>query len=540
MGHLTTVSKPLLLFYICVILVGISARWVRMAQRTVLFHDEAVSYLSATGHQGEFALVFKNQAYPLNNWVPAEEWKRFIQAEKWFAFNQIASDLARFDLHPPLYFWVLHLWTLIFGTNILTGLLLNVSIDLVILFVLMRFALIYLQNLSEALLVACAWILSPVSVATSDWIRHYVLFTLFFLLFAYLLYKFIYLPEQVKIMSGSGLWLAAITTGGLLTHYNFVLAILIGIIIVGIKCLRGNAMRLVTLVIWLSMGGFLFLLIYPDSYLQLLRYGQGSQGSPGDWGELNYRLRRTISTGTLLFSPFFLILAVVAWNFLLTHKISNPKEVRAKFFACIKKYKEQPLNLYILGWTILTTGIVILLYLASISPQHAMASRYVSFISPYVALISILTARLFQLNSRHHVLFCTLMLILGIGTAWGPSLRDSDDNNANQVELTGWNLVVVDNLYKPFILSVANYLPGQTEVFVAGQNYLIDHNRDWLPRLSKEGGGYIATSSQGATAKQREDILSLISQDNKGVSQLGTVWKQNEIGVNVKIYQVGP
>ena len=43
----------------------------------------------------------------------------------------IGDDLARYDNHPPLYFWLLHVWIALFGLNLHSGVLLNIGIALV-------------------------------------------------------------------------------------------------------------------------------------------------------------------------------------------------------------------------------------------------------------------------------------------------------------------------------------------------------------------------------------------------------------------------
>ena len=91
--------------------------------------DEGISYMAATGHLGEYFGV--DDQSPYGTWVEASDWKRFIQIEEKFCFKQISSDLARHDIHPPLYFWLLHLWSLIFGVHLWTGPSLNIMISII-------------------------------------------------------------------------------------------------------------------------------------------------------------------------------------------------------------------------------------------------------------------------------------------------------------------------------------------------------------------------------------------------------------------------
>lgn len=62
----------------------------------------------------DLVLAEKN---PIGAWVPASEWKKFLHIEQPFCFDEIAHALTRFDIHPPLYFWLLHLWALVVGMH---------------------------------------------------------------------------------------------------------------------------------------------------------------------------------------------------------------------------------------------------------------------------------------------------------------------------------------------------------------------------------------------------------------------------------------
>ncbi len=101
-----------------------------IANKKTMQHDEAISYLAAAGHQRDYALTVGAGRPPAGEWVSAREWQRFMEPDRSFIFGQIAHDLADYDIHPPLYFWLLHGWILIFGTTEWAGPLLNLLIDM--------------------------------------------------------------------------------------------------------------------------------------------------------------------------------------------------------------------------------------------------------------------------------------------------------------------------------------------------------------------------------------------------------------------------
>ena len=80
-------------------------------------HDEAWSYASAAGRLGPFlAAMDGGSATSLTGrWVPASEWQHFWQSDGLSGVGRIAPDLAAYDVHPPLYFGLLHGWLTLTG-----------------------------------------------------------------------------------------------------------------------------------------------------------------------------------------------------------------------------------------------------------------------------------------------------------------------------------------------------------------------------------------------------------------------------------------
>ncbi len=130
-------------YVILLVLVLVAPLGLRVAgvvSKSTLGHDEGISYLAAAGHQGQYNSIAYRMRHPAGNWVKASQWKKLLIPDKQFAFKEISDDLAQFDIHPPLYFWLLHIWSLLFGVHVRTGPLLNVVIFLVTALFLFRLA----------------------------------------------------------------------------------------------------------------------------------------------------------------------------------------------------------------------------------------------------------------------------------------------------------------------------------------------------------------------------------------------------------------
>ena len=138
---------------------GTGLRIAGTAGKKTIDPDEGISYMAATGHLGEYFAV--DEQSPYGAWVEASQRKRFLQVERKFCFERIGSDLARYDIHPPLYFWLLHLWSLIIGIHLWTGPSLNILFSIITIPLLYRLANLILKNPVEAAMVAFVWALSP-------------------------------------------------------------------------------------------------------------------------------------------------------------------------------------------------------------------------------------------------------------------------------------------------------------------------------------------------------------------------------------------
>jgi hypothetical protein len=94
------------------ILCGAGARAAAADDKQVLTHDESISFLAATCHQGAYDRMLASGTPPLGQWVPAASWQRFLRVDQRFCFRTISRDLSTTDIHPPAYFWLLHAWGL--------------------------------------------------------------------------------------------------------------------------------------------------------------------------------------------------------------------------------------------------------------------------------------------------------------------------------------------------------------------------------------------------------------------------------------------
>jgi hypothetical protein len=155
--------------FLVAILVGIVGRGVIILDRKGVIHDDVISLIMATGHQDELMRATLAGDPPFETWVPAAEWKRFIEPEDEVNLGAISRDLARYDTHPPLYFWLLRLWMVIVGATVPGALALNLLFDLLGLVAVFALADAVFKDRHAALAVTVIWFMSP-----GDWMAFYI------------------------------------------------------------------------------------------------------------------------------------------------------------------------------------------------------------------------------------------------------------------------------------------------------------------------------------------------------------------------------
>lgn len=192
-------------------------------QKKNFFCDEVYSYGLANSENYSFIDPETAKGYSETGWVDQDYFRNYIQVSSDipFSFNA-AFENQRNDVHPPLYYCILHIFSLLNGKNFSkwTGLSLN-FITLIFTDILLLYISNYLmKNRRLSIIALLFWTFSGAGLSNILFIRMYMMLTCEMLAYVAIHIKFF---EERKI-SIKGIWglLFIIMCGGL-THYYFYL-----------------------------------------------------------------------------------------------------------------------------------------------------------------------------------------------------------------------------------------------------------------------------------------------------------------------------
>ncbi len=483
-----------------------------IAEKYTLTHDEGISYLSATCHQGNYGSIKFEVSL-----TKASQWKDYLRVEQLFCFKQIKDDLAQADIHPPLYFWLLHLWSSIYGVTLWTGPSLNTVVAIITTCFLFKLSHYILGNRAEANLVTFTYALSPAIILISVEARQYDLLALCALL---LVWQVIRLTNLRKQKIRDVFLLIILTVAGALTHYHFALTVIVCIIFLIARLLNRDTNRLIVALISIGLGYLGAFLLHPYLFPSLHRqFG---------WSKFNYanfmiRLEKVIVSFYAYYYIIILVLLILTWALVMYYRQRS---------VLNKRIREVNLTgFYILFFFFGVAGAIIVLYAIFITPQHAMEAKYLSMAWPFFAFIPVFILRVsFRFKTSLTAFFYFTPLLFALIT---PSLRGlaAYATPDPSTLLENADLVVIDNTARGIFPRLVWHVPDETSVIVSTQKRLIQHSDLWLSSLTNNSI-YISEISYKNTDTLQEDILGLIDKAGYkvvpikgGIWGLGTVFK---------------
>lgn len=503
-------NKRLYLILFLIILAGAFLQGTLAAFKTTITHDETISYLSAVGRQGDFERVFQDNFFPANHWTTAGEWQAWFAIDTPFAFRQIGRDLTKSDIHPPLYFWLLHLWTCLFGVHPWTGPTLNMLLQAAGAWGLFMLARTALKDVQEALAVMFIWAVSPAVLTAVLEARQYSLLGVCTIFMVWLIVRVVTQAEALSWRSWILMWL--VTTAGALTHFHFILVVMGVVLVFVLKLIRRDFKRVLFVGTAVVAGYLLSFILHPQFLSSIQELGRRQALETKYLSGTLAIFQRIYAVGDTFtgFWTVFWIAQVILFCLALSSLIwlgmvliKNPARVRQ--FVQTKGVPGYEVVLFF-AWI---GGVSILLYLMFVSPVHAMTERHMSAVWPFFPFLPVLLLRKFTTRTRYPALWVvgTAVLLSAVVTVWQGV--ETGNTVPAPTAFVGKN-VVVDGVYQGILPQVFLNLPPDAYLFVATQEELVANPDAWLPQLG-ENDVYISDLSYDNTTANRDQILALMA-----------------------------
>jgi hypothetical protein len=453
-----TIRQLVVVFAVAALLVlAVVQHVLRIAGMERVSHDDTISYLAATGHQGEYSDVVQTASAPVAQWVPASEWQRFTSVEDVLPLLRIAQDLGHRDVHPPVYFWLLHVWILLVGVHLWSGPVLNVLLHVLTGVVLWRLA----RHLTKSPLAAwgavAMWATLPAVAETAVSTRQYSLAGLFSVALAWA-----FIQTRDAASRGGLIGVAALTTAGLLTVYPFGL-IVAALGLFSLTDLRQAERRRTALAQLgaLAAGGVVFLVSQPWLRETLQRQQDQVETYTPELSRLRidvvlqelprYAISELPTRAGMVVLIATVLLAVLAWR---ARPQARPVVVLA----------------------VLVPVALSAAYIAVLTPGAAIDARYFSIALPHVALLPVLAWRYLRVRPVLFVAATVVVAAMVINT----TVAIDEAAPPPATTLDGSRPVVMDNLARGILLRILWDTPPATPVYAADQQTLLSTTDRWL------------------------------------------------------------
>ncbi|MEM9556127.1 MAG: glycosyltransferase family 39 protein [Acidobacteriota bacterium] len=508
----TTLGRALITLAVLGLVVGAHA--LRVVSTPAIQHDDAISHLAATAHQGAY-----EESAPVGAWIPVADWARFWHLDdRPGQLATIGRDLARHDLHPPLYFWLLHGWIAAVGTQAWTGPALNLVLVALTALALLALARSLLPPHLAALTVL-AWGVAPAVLRVTGYTRQYALLTLCTVVLALCLVHALRGESSPPTKVGRIAWRVGcgVTAAcGLLTHLHFVLPLAASGMLAGLAVRKARNESEHRRAAWgvllaLGLGGVAAGALHPA----LLALAPGDafdvEISAPAFGVRSLRVVAALLTFVTARTPLaygLLALAVVAWIVAMRTRRGTENEPPAEELRTRRRLVARFTVGIVLG--------VVGLYLAFLSPQHAMADRYLAFVYPLltVSFFAHLPPRAPHLILA--ALVCASQLTQGVlETSRHRSLWHERSDALAATGFADGPRILLDSSARGAVPTVLWHASGDALVFAASQDQLLAEPAAWLDPIADasvvEDIVYVSDLRYGNSQDQRDQILALLA-----------------------------
>ena len=366
---------------ICALALGFGIRlWGIVVLKQGLSHDESVSYLCAAAQGSAFEV---GMPLLVDIDLVAADIQRFYAKPDRLQFGIVSRDLVQDDIHPPLYFWILHIVYWSVGFDIRIGPLINLTLTLVLLILIFRLSKQVLGGILPALACCTIWFLSPAVVPIDLEARHYQLFGVL----ALTMFMVARRPWHGESNWRDLLVLSMVNALGLLSHYYYGFLLIPGALIMFNRFGISRPTYLYMGSLFLSL--IIFLACFPEFVGFIPRYlAERAEIAGGPTDHLE-RIKALVLVPLFFLSYWkwmqFAVLASIT-VLLLRHWNATGRgaQIWQDFPPAIRD-----IVVHVIWYAVFSAG----LYATGVSPTQAVGNEYFSYLWPLLSLLVIWCAR---------------------------------------------------------------------------------------------------------------------------------------------------
>jgi len=492
---------------------GVALRGWGTGRKRVWTGDEASFYVTASGHLAEFVGAFEDGAPPAGRWVAAHQWKRLWKPNEPLCFGRIARDVATWDVHAPLYLWLLHLWTLLVGAHTWAGPALNCLIDAIAAVILFALASRALRSRLSGALAVLIWAISPAVVVTSLVARYHSLLALFTV---FLADQALRLSDPRQPLAPGRLPLVFLATIGLLltNYYGPIILLACGMIVL-FRLWRANRRRLLAGLCTVAAAVAFCAIVNP--FFPRAFANQRGQHTAFELAAFAARVRAVLRAVNSFFlwswrEPivFTAILLAGAAAFIAAAAWAGRRRQKALSELLRRAWPPEARRCALLMLLMLlpTAG----LYLAFKVHPKAMSHQHLVYLWPFAA---VLAAGLLRLAGRREALagavLCAAMLATSAYSTRELLGSQTHDPAGHLAKAGG---IVIDNPHCAFVPPLLLSVPDQTPVFAWDQRKLAAEPERWVGRFGE--GVYASRDGYRASDAGRRRVLAHLAGRTQG------------------------
>lgn len=424
-----------------------------------LHYDEAFTLLAATGHLEDF-----DQRMRAGGAVEAGEMQRLLRPDSLRSWSALSQDLAVHDIHPPLYFWVLHHWLRATGGHAalmrVPNLLFSAVTALLVFVICLRLS----DGRHHGLAAVCAllWLLPGGTLGAVFFLRQYALLTLLCVLTVLVLVG--------MFQGGARRWgrlplLFAVLTAGVLTQYQFIGVFAVVTILLLLHAWREEVRREAVMVVLWALLSLVVLVVLTGNLA-------GALAQPLHWVERSdsrATLQRLRAVGTTVYGLMFGSLPVpLGVGMVLVGGVVLVGYCRGVLLrAAVRRIGAEPLPL---AAVLAVLVVVVGPYLAGFTPMHAMNARYLLMLPP---LLMVLVFQLLRDGAERRVTqvllggYVLLVGVPGVPRMLGGS-GTTDAVTVGLRALEGSERMIMSGAGRDAVLPYVRLLPSSVRVLPAG------------------------------------------------------------------------